>query len=54
MIKTLLESTSCSEEAMNYIIKQPAPSYMHLRYIDWLRPYINDIPKQLSITDKKK
>lgn len=40
---------------MDYIIQQPAPSYVHLRYIDWLRPYINDILGPLTgLSDKKR
>jgi len=57
MIKTLLESTSCSEDAMEYLIKQPSPSYVHLRYIDWVRPWVNEVINTLStlsLSDKKK
>jgi hypothetical protein len=54
MIKTLLEATSCSEEAMDYLIAQPAPSYTHLRYIDWLRPFVNEVVNGLTgLSDKK-
>ena len=54
MIKTVLEATSVSEEALDFLARQPAPAYTHLRYIDWLRPYINEIPNQLPLTDKKR
>ena len=54
MIKTVLEATSVSEEAMDYLARQPSPAYTHLRYIDWLRPYINEIPNQLPLLDKKR
>lgn len=54
MVKTLLEATSVSEDAMDFLVRQPAPAYTHLRYIDWLRPYINEIPNQLPLVDKKR
>lgn len=55
MIKALLESTSCSEVAMDYLIQQPAPAYTHLRYIDWLRPYVNEVLNTLTtLTEKKR
>lgn len=40
---------------MDYIIQQPAPSYIHLRYIDWLRPFVNDVLGPLTgLSDKKR
>jgi hypothetical protein len=38
---------------MDYIIKMPSPSYINLRYIDWIRQYINSLTSQISLTDKK-
>jgi hypothetical protein len=54
MIKTILESSSSSDETMDYLIKQPAPSYLHLRYIDWINSYINEVISTLTISDKKR
>ena len=42
---------------MEYVIKQPSPSYVHLRYIDWVRPWVNEVINTLStlsLSDKKK
>jgi hypothetical protein len=39
---------------MDYMISQPAPAYTHLRYIDWLRPYVNEVVNTLILTDKKR
>lgn len=39
---------------MDFLIRQPSPAYIYLRYIDWLRPYINEIPNQLPLLDKKR
>ena len=42
---------------MEYLIKQPSPSYVHLRYIDWVRPWVNEVINTLStlsLSDKKK
>lgn len=39
---------------MDYLIKQPAPSYLHLRLIDWIRSYVNEVVSTLTIADKKK
>jgi hypothetical protein len=38
---------------MDYLLKIPSPSYLNLRYIDWIRPYINSVLNQLSLSDKK-
>lgn len=32
----------------------PAPSYLHLRYIDWVRPYVNEVVNHLNLTEKKR
>lgn len=53
ILKTILEGTSISEPAMDYLLKIPSPSYLNLRYIDWIRPYINSVLNQLSLSDKK-
>ena len=39
---------------MDYLLKLPSPSYVHLRYIDWVRPYVNSVINHLNLTDKKK
>lgn len=39
---------------MDYLLSQPAPAYTHLRYIDWLRPYVNEVLNGLTVSDKKK
>ncbi len=40
---------------MDYLIQQPAPSYVQLRYIDWLRPYVNEVLATLTgLSDKKR
>jgi hypothetical protein len=39
---------------MDYLLKMPSPSYLHLRYIDWVRPYVNEVANHLSLTEKKK
>jgi hypothetical protein len=38
---------------MQYLLKQPSPSYIHLRYVDWLRPYVNEAINLLKLGDKK-
>lgn len=54
MIVTILESTSCSSVAMDYIIKIPAPTYTYLRYIDWMRSFVNQVINHLNLQQKKK
>ena len=54
ILKTILEGTSVSEFAMQYILKVPSPCYYNLRYIDWVRPFVNNVINHLNITDKKK
>lgn len=54
MIMTILESTSCSSEAMDYIIKIPAPTYTYLRYIDWMKSFVNEVINHLNLQEKKK
>jgi hypothetical protein len=53
-LKTILEGTSISELAMDYLLNLPSPSYVHLRYIDWIRPYVNNVINHLNLSDKKK
>lgn len=38
---------------MDYILKIPSPSYIYLRYIDWIRPYVNSVMSQFSLKEKK-
>jgi hypothetical protein len=53
ILKTILEGTSISDQAMDYLLKIPSPSYLNLRYIDWIRPYVNNVISLLNLTDKK-
>lgn len=39
---------------MDYMLRLPSPSYFQLRYVDWVRPYVNEVANHLSLTDKKK
>ena len=39
---------------MDYMLDIPSPSYYHLRYIDWVRPYVNDVVNHLNLNEKKK
>lgn len=43
-----------NDYTMNFLLKMPSPSYIYLRYIDWVRPYVNEVINQLNISDKKK
>jgi hypothetical protein len=39
---------------MDFMLKMPSPSYLYLRYIDWVRPYVNEVANHLNLNDKKK
>lgn len=54
ILKTILEGTSVSEIAMRFMLKMPSPCYSHLRYVDWVRPFVNNVINHLSINEKKK
>lgn len=54
LLKNILEGTSASPIAMHYILKMPSPCYYYLRYIDWVRPYVNGVIHHLSLNEKKK
>lgn len=54
ILKNILEVTSMNDYTINYILKMPSPSYLHLRYLDWVRPYVNEVANHLNLSDKKK
>lgn len=54
VIKTILEGCSVSEEAKLYLLSQPAPNYCQLRYVDWLKPYLEQLPGLVNLSEKKK
>ena len=39
---------------MEFMIKLPSPCYNNLRYVDWMRPFVNNVINHLNISDKKK
>ena len=54
ILKNILEGTSVSSVAMQYMLKMPSPCYYYLRYIEWVRPYVNSVINHLNLNDKKK
>jgi hypothetical protein len=36
------------------MLRMPSPCYYYLRYIDWVRPYVNSVINHLNLNDKKK
>lgn len=54
MIDTILEVCTGNEQLIAFLLKQPSPSYIYLRYVDWIRPYINEVINVISVTDKKR
>jgi hypothetical protein len=54
ILKNILEGTSVSPIAMQYMLRMPSPCYYYLRYIDWVRPYVNSVINHLNLNDKKK
>lgn len=39
---------------MVFLLKMPSPSYYYLRYVDWVRPYVNEVANHLNLNEKKK
>lgn len=43
-----------NEISRKYLLKQKAPSYYYIRYLDWVRPYVNTVLDTLNLSTQKK